>query len=81
MFDTLTPRSTTGEFETIPSARPDPSRFLLEARTGTHESAAHMKDLANVSPNCGTPLLTCLATRPATNAPGSATGFSISRTH
>ena len=46
MFDTLTPRSTTGDFETIPSARPDPSRFLLEARTGTHESAAHMKDLA-----------------------------------
>ena len=46
MFDTLTPRSTTGDFETIPSARPDPNRFLLEARTGAHEAAAHMKDLA-----------------------------------
>ena len=46
MFDTLTPRSTTGEFETMPSARPDPVGFLLEARTGTREAAAHMKDLA-----------------------------------
>ena len=46
MFDTLTPRSTTGDFETIPSARPDPSRFLLEARTGAREATAHMKDLA-----------------------------------
>ena len=46
MFDTLTPRSTTGDFETIPSARPDPSRFLPEARTGAREAAAHMKDLA-----------------------------------
>ena len=46
MFDTLTPRSTTGEFETMPCARPDPSRFLLEARIGTREAAAHMKDLA-----------------------------------
>ena len=46
MFDTLTPRSTTGEFETIPSARPDPGGFLPEARIGTREAAAHMKDLA-----------------------------------
>ena len=46
MFDTLTPFSKPGDFETIPSARPDPSRFLLEARTGTREAAAHMKDLA-----------------------------------
>ena len=46
MFDTLTPFSKPGEFETMARARPDPSRFLLEARTGTHESAAHMKDLA-----------------------------------
>ena len=46
MFDTLTPRSTTGDFETIPSARPNPGGFLLEARTGTREAAAHMKDLA-----------------------------------
>ena len=46
MFDTLTPFSKPGDFETILSARPDPGAFLLEARTGTHESAAHMKDLA-----------------------------------
>ena len=46
MFDTLTPRSTTGEFETMLCARPDPGRFLTEARTGTREAAAHMKDLA-----------------------------------
>ena len=46
MFDTLTPRSTTGDFETMPCARPDPGGFLLEARTGTREAAAHMKDLA-----------------------------------
>ena len=46
MFDTLTPRSTTGEFKTMPCARPDTGGFLLEARTGTHESAAHMKDMA-----------------------------------
>ena len=46
MFDTLTPRSTTGEFETMPCARPDPGGFLPEARTGAREAAAHMKDLA-----------------------------------
>ena len=46
MFDTLTPRSTTGEFETMPCARPDPGTFLTEARTGTRETAGHMKDLA-----------------------------------
>ena len=46
MFDTLTPRSTTGDFETMPCARPDPGGFLLEARTGTREAAADMKDLA-----------------------------------
>ena len=45
MFDTLTP-PTTGEFETMPCARPNPGGFLLEARTGTREAAAHMKDLA-----------------------------------
>ena len=28
MFDTLTPGSTTGEFQTMPSARPDPGGFL-----------------------------------------------------
>ena len=46
MFDTLTPRSTTGEFKTMPCARPDPGGFLPEARIGTREAAAHMKDLA-----------------------------------
>ena len=46
MFDTLTPRSTTCEFKTMPCARPDPGGFLLEARIGTREAAAHMKDLA-----------------------------------
>ena len=46
MFDTLTPHSTTGYFETMPAARPDPGTFLTEARTGTHEAAGHMKDLA-----------------------------------
>ena len=46
MFDTLTPRSTTGEFETKPGARPDPGGLLPEARTGAREAAAHMKDLA-----------------------------------
>ena len=46
MFDTLTPHSTTGYFETMPCARPDPGGFLLEARTGAREAAAHMKDLA-----------------------------------
>ena len=46
MFDTLTPRSTTGESKTMPGARPEPGGFLPEARTGTREAAAHMKDLA-----------------------------------
>ena len=46
MFDTLTPHSATGEFETMPGARPDPSGFLPEARIGTREAAAHMKALA-----------------------------------
>ena len=48
MFDTLTPRSTTGEFDTVADTgrRPDPGGFLPEARTGAREAAAHMKDLA-----------------------------------
>ena len=48
MFDTLTPRSTTGEFDTVADTgrRPDPGGFLPEARTGTREAAAQMKDLA-----------------------------------
>ena len=46
MFDTLTPHSATGDFETMPGARPDPGGFLPEARTGAREAAGHMKDLA-----------------------------------
>ena len=46
MFDTLTPHSTTGYFETMARARPDPGGFLPEARTGAREAAGHMKDLA-----------------------------------
>ena len=46
MFDTLTPRSTTAEIETMPGARPDSGGFMPEARTGTREAAGHMKDLA-----------------------------------
>ena len=45
MFDTLTPFSKPGDFETIAGARPDPGGFLSEARTGAREAAAHMKDL------------------------------------
>ena len=46
MFDTLTPFSKPGDFETMAIARPDPGGFLPEARTGAREAAAHMKDLA-----------------------------------
>ena len=46
MFDTLTAPRDTGEFKTMPCARPDPGTFLTEARTGAREAAAHMKDLA-----------------------------------
>ena len=46
MFDTLTPSSTTGDFETTPCTRPVPGEFRPEARTGAREAAAHMKDLA-----------------------------------
>ena len=46
MFDTLTPRSTTGDLKTMTGSRPDPGGFLPEARTGTREAAGHMKDLA-----------------------------------
>ena len=80
MFDTLTPHSTTGYFETMAGARSDPGGFLPEARTGVHEAAAHMKDLAERFAELRTPSCVCPATRPAATAPGSATGFSISRT-
>ena len=46
MFDTLTEPRDTGEFQTMTGSRPEPGGFLLEARTGTREAAAHMKDLA-----------------------------------
>ena len=46
MFDTLTPFSKPGDFETMARARPEPGGFLPEARTGAREAAAHMKDLA-----------------------------------
>ena len=46
MSHTLTSRSTTDDFQTMPSPRPDPGTFLTEARTGTREAAGHMKDLA-----------------------------------
>ena len=46
MFDTVTPHSTTGDFETMAGARPDPGGFLPEARTGARDAASHMKDLA-----------------------------------
>ena len=46
MFDTLTAPRDTGEFETMPCARPNPGGFLPEARTGAREAAGHMKDLA-----------------------------------
>ena len=46
MFDTLTPFSNPGDFETMAGARSDPGGFLPEARTGAREAAGHMKDLA-----------------------------------
>ena len=46
MFDTLTPFSKPGDFETMAGARSDPGGFLPEARTGAREAAGHMKDLA-----------------------------------
>ena len=63
MFDTLTPGSTTGEFETIPGTRPDPGTFLTEARTGTREAAAHMKDLAERFAELRNASCVCPATR------------------
>ena len=44
MFDT--PRSTTGDFETMTGNRPDSGGFLPEARIGAREAAGHIKDLA-----------------------------------
>ncbi len=36
MFDTVTPHSTTGYFETMAGARPDPGTFLPEAHGPAH---------------------------------------------
>ena len=44
MFDT--PRSTTGDFETMTGNRPDSGGFLPEARIGAREAAGHIKDMA-----------------------------------
>ena len=77
MLDALTPHRDADDFNTVPGGRHDPRGFLPEARTGAREAAAHMKDLANASPNCGTRSCACPAIRPATTAPGSAIGFSI----
>ena len=79
MFDTLTAPRDTGEFETIPGAQPDPGGFLPDARTGAREAATHMKDLAERFAELRNAIMRrkCPATRHATTAPGSATGFSI----
>ena len=66
MFDTLTPRSTTGDFETMPCARPDPGGFLTEARTGTREAAGHMKDLAERFAELRNAIM-CLPNNPSCN--------------
>ena len=46
MLDTLTAQRGEDDFNTVAGNRPDPGEFLPEARTGAHEAAAHMKDLA-----------------------------------
>ena len=77
MSHTLTSRSTTDDFQTMPSPRPDPGTFLTEARTGAREAAGHMKDLAERFAELRNAIMCLPNTRPATTAPGSATGFSI----
>ena len=66
MFDTLTAPRDTGEFETIPGARPDPGGFLPEARTGAREAAAHMKDLAERFAELRNAIM-CLPGNPSSN--------------
>ena len=73
MFDIITPFSMTG-------SRPDPGGFLPEARTGAREAAAHMKDLAERFAELRNAIMRLPKIRPTTTAPGSDTGFSISRT-
>ena len=46
MLDTLTARRDENDHNTGAGCRPDPGGFLPEARTGAHEAAGHMKDLA-----------------------------------
>ena len=46
MLDTLTAPRDEDDLNTGPGCPPDPGGFLLEARTGAHEAATHMKDLA-----------------------------------
>ena len=46
MFDTLTAPRDENDLNTGKGCRPDPGGFLPEARTGTCEAAAQMKDLA-----------------------------------
>ena len=46
MLKTLTSHRDAGDFNTVPGAWPDPDGFLPEARTGTREAAASMKNLA-----------------------------------
>ena len=46
MLDTLTAPRDEDDFNTVAGCRPDPGGFLPEARTGAHEAAGHMKDLA-----------------------------------
>ena len=46
MLETLTLPRDEDDFNTVAGCRPDPGGFLTEARTGTREAAAHMKDLA-----------------------------------
>ena len=46
MLDTLTVPRSEDDFNMVAGYRLDPGGFLPEARTGTREAAAHMKDLA-----------------------------------
>ena len=80
MLDTLTAPRDEDDLNTGAGCRPNPGGFLLEARTGTREAAAHMKDLAERFAELRNAIMRLPGNRPATTAPGSATGFSISNT-
>ena len=81
MFDTLTPRSTTGEFENH-ALRPARSRRVPAGSPDRHtrSCSSHEGSGGTLRRTAERRLSTCPATRPATTAPGSATGFSISNT-